>query len=158
MIHYLIGDATEPIAVLGEKIIIHCVNNIGAWGTGFVISLGKKYPSCRQEYWNTWRTKKLGDIVPCSVAFGVTVIHMFGQQGIYYIRDVPPIRYNALRSCLEKIAKHIKENFKGPATVHCPRFGTGLASGNWAIIEKIIEETLLAKDIEVYVYDLPKKH
>lgn len=155
-INYLPGDATEPIAVPGEKIIIHCVNDVGAWGAGFVVPLGKKYPSCRQKYWDEWYTKNLGDIIPCRVEPGVTVIHMFGQRGLYRIQGVPPIRYSAIRMCLQKVVQYIKENFKTPVSVHCPRFGAGLAGGHWPIIEKIIEETLITNGIEVYVYDLPK--
>jgi hypothetical protein len=35
-----------------------------------------------------------------------------------------------------------------------PRIGCGLAGGTWDKIEPIIERTLLAKGIEVVVYDL----
>ena len=35
-----------------------------------------------------------------------------------------------------------------------PRIGCGLAGGDWNKVEKIINETLIDKGIEVYVYDL----
>jgi hypothetical protein len=35
-----------------------------------------------------------------------------------------------------------------------PRIGCGLAGGQWSEIEPIIERTLLAAGVEVYVYDL----
>lgn len=41
-IKYIIGDATEPQGE-GNKIIVHCCNNIGGWGAGFVLSLSKKW-------------------------------------------------------------------------------------------------------------------
>jgi hypothetical protein len=40
------------------------------------------------------------------------------------------------------------------ATVHMPRIGTGLARGNWEVIESIINRTLTLRDVDVTVYDL----
>jgi hypothetical protein len=36
-----------------------------------------------------------------------------------------------------------------------PRIGCGLAGGTWDQIEMIIREELIARNIAVYVYDLP---
>ena len=35
-----------------------------------------------------------------------------------------------------------------------PRIGCGLAGGNWIEIEKIINDTLIKENINVWVYDL----
>ena len=42
MINYLTRDATAPTAI-GNKIIVHICNDIGAWGKGFVMALSKKW-------------------------------------------------------------------------------------------------------------------
>jgi len=34
-----------------------------------------------------------------------------------------------------------------------PRIGCGLAGGKWTAIEPLIEQTLLVKGLDVYVYD-----
>ena len=39
------------------------------------------------------------------------------------------------------------------ASVHMPRIGCGLTGGEWPEIEKIIDETLCAAGVEVFVYD-----
>jgi hypothetical protein len=38
-----------------------------------------------------------------------------------------------------------------------PRMGAGLAGGDWEVIELLIQETLCASDVAVYVYDLPRE-
>ncbi|MFC2442266.1 MAG: Appr-1-p processing protein, partial [Capnocytophaga ochracea] len=40
------------------------------------------------------------------------------------------------------------------AKVQMPRIGCGLAGGSWDRIEKLIRQTLLRKNIEVFVCDL----
>ena len=50
-IHYIIGDTTLPIETEAEnRLIVHCCNTLGAWGAGFVVSLGERYPSAKEEY------------------------------------------------------------------------------------------------------------
>jgi O-acetyl-ADP-ribose deacetylase (regulator of RNase III) len=63
---------------------------------------------------------------------------------------VPPIRYEAVRSGLVKVA--IKANQLN-ASVHMPRIGCGLAGGEWSEIEPITVETLCKAGIKVTVYD-----
>lgn len=40
------------------------------------------------------------------------------------------------------------------ASIHMPRIGCGLAGGKWELIEQIIKEELIDKEIAVTVYDL----
>jgi len=39
------------------------------------------------------------------------------------------------------------------ASVHMPRIGCGLAGGTWDQFQPLIEETLLAANIPVFIYD-----
>ena len=39
------------------------------------------------------------------------------------------------------------------ASIHMPRIGTGLAQGDWSLIEPIIQDTL--EGLNVFVYDFP---
>ena len=81
----------------------------------------------------------------------IWVANMIAQDGIYSKNGVPPIRYTALRVCLEKLV--IKAEEMG-ASIHCPRIGCGLAGGKWRFIEEIINDTLVKNNIAVSVYDL----
>ena len=75
---------------------------------------------------------------------------MIAQEGLKRINNITPIRYEAVRACLNTIAV---EGKKLNASIHMPRIGCGLAGGKWDKIETIITETLSSNDLEVYVYD-----
>ena len=48
-IFYIQGDATKPIGN-DNRLIIHCCNNIGKWGEGFVLALNKRWMEPYQNY------------------------------------------------------------------------------------------------------------
>lgn len=150
MIIYLTGDATEPVGD-GNKIIAHICNNIGKWGKGFVVPLGKKYPAARESYLNMPHYE-LGQVDFIQATKDIMIANMIAQEGIYPIAGVPPIRYNALSLCLTRISIPA---IKMKASVHMPRIGCGLAKGDWRIVEELIN--FYMDDVDVYVYDLPKK-
>lgn len=166
-IKYIKGDATSPIIVDGKKsLIVHCVNTLGAWGKGFVVPLGKKYPQSRKVYDEFIHRYKdgiykelLGTIcIAMNVADNIDVINIFGQERIYPIikngEKLIPLDYNALRKGFIKIVNDYCPLLETPITVHMPRIGCGLAGGDWNVVEKIINETLISKGIELFVYDL----
>jgi len=158
MITYLKGDATEPVGE-GTKIVAHVCNDIGAWGRGFVLSVTKKWPEAEADYRNWYQQNPprntydppypefvLGNVRCVKVSDDIYVANMIAQTGIFKNQDGrPPIRYHALKKCLETLA-HL-----GADSIHMPRIGCGLAGGTWEEVEKIINETLT--DMPVFVYD-----
>ncbi len=155
-IKYVVGDATYPQGD-GLKFIVHCVNDIGAWGKGFVVSLFKRWERPKAEYKKWFKkneTLKLGSIQLVKAEEDIIVVNLVGQHGIYSQNGIPPIRYDAIRKGLQELFQFIN---KPDCSLHMPRIGTGLARGNWVEIEKIINEELINKGIEVFVYDLPSK-
>ena len=154
IIHYLKGDATSPQAG-GVKIIAHISNDIGGWGKGFVLAISKRWKEPEKAYrlWHRERSKNnfgLGEIQIVQVEKYVYVANMIGQRGTKTGSNGVPVRYEAIESCLEQLAEQAKEM---NASVHMPRIGCGLAGGKWNRIEPLIEKTLLAANIETYVYD-----
>jgi hypothetical protein len=82
---------------------------------------------------------------------GIWVANMIAQHKINKDEHGnPPIRYNAVSEALKDVAVFANEN---NASVHMPRIGCGLAGGDWAEIELIIKEVLVANFIKVTVYD-----
>jgi O-acetyl-ADP-ribose deacetylase (regulator of RNase III) len=75
---------------------------------------------------------------------------MVDQRGMKTGSQGPPIRYEAVETCLERLADLAIER---EASVHMPRIGCGLAGGAWERIGPIVEATLAERDIEVLVYD-----
>ena len=93
---------------------------------------------------------ELGAVQVVEVAPDTSVANMVAQHGIRSTKAGPPIRYEAVGSCLEFVALHAREN---DMSIHMPRIGAGLAGGDWEKIEAIILKQL-ADTVNVTVYDL----
>lgn len=155
-IQYLTGDATEA-AGEGPQIIVHVCNDVGGWGRGFVLAISKRWPEPEQCYrsWHRGETNQpytLGEAQFVQVTENVWVANLIGQRDVRPQNGVPPIRYDALRIGLRKVAD---EAHTLGASVHMPRIGCGLAGGTWDEVGKIVQAELADKDIAVFVYDLP---
>jgi len=147
-IHYLIGDATEPIKK--PAMIIHCCNDIGGWGRGFVIALRNKYPESENAYkhWFTTGDPQLGEVQFVQVTPDICVANMIAQHGIRWAGKIAPIRYKALDMCLKTVYEKATED---NVIVCGPRFGCVLAGGEWKVISPIIEKHI---SVETYIYTL----
>lgn len=157
-IKYIKGDATEPI-VIDDKysVICHCCNALGAWGKGFVVPLGKKYPIAREKYLefikNTPKENRLGSVSFAKVSDNIIVANIIGQYYTYPKDGKIPLDYEALEKGFKFIINIFKMH-KMPLTIHMPKIGCGLAGGDWNVVEKIIKNTFINENIEVYVYFL----
>ncbi|GIF52219.1 O-acetyl-ADP-ribose deacetylase (regulator of RNase III) [Asanoa ferruginea] len=151
-IRYVTGDATRPLGA-GPKIIAHVCNDTGGWGRGFVVALSRRWPEPERAYraWHRDGAALLGEAQLVAVEPGLWVANMVGQHGLRRAGNRPPIRYDALRRCLASVAE---EAAALVASVHMPRIGAGLAGGRWEEIEPIIVDEVVAKGIQVTVYDL----
>ena len=151
---YIKGDATAPIG-LGVKVITHICNDIGGWGKGFVLALSKKWKMPEEAYRQWYKSQEeftLGAEQFVNVENELYVANTIGQHGIYKdSKGLPPIRYDAVRQCLKEVALFAIDH---KASVHMPRIGCGLAGGKWELMEQIIKEELITKEIAVTVYDL----
>jgi O-acetyl-ADP-ribose deacetylase (regulator of RNase III) len=166
LLSYVTGDATEPQGQ-GNHLIVHCVNNIGVWGAGFVLALSAKWKAPEAEYRAWFQLEKrdagycdrfglpLGEVQCVQVTPEITVLNLVGQQGTCRNRwGRPPIRYDAIDQGLEKVMDH---SARWDAQVHMPRMGCGLAGGDWRVIEALIKKNLTDNGVRVTVYDLPSK-
>lgn len=153
-ITYLVGDATRPTRD-GQKIIVHCCNNAGAWGAGFVLALSARWPKPEEQYRNRFKNTpgllQLGMVQFIEVEPEITVANVVGQV---LDGSNPPIRYEALMRGLTKVSAHAQ---RIEASIHMPRIGCGLAGGNWAIVSELLDIIFSTADVPVFVYDLPTK-
>jgi O-acetyl-ADP-ribose deacetylase (regulator of RNase III) len=144
------GDATIPIST--RVVIVHVCNNVGAWGAGFVIPLGKRYPEARESYYKMHKEYEtiLGAVqfVNVEPEHDVYVANLIGQDNIRYVQNIPPVRYEAIREGLKKVREFCIE--KG-LQVQMPKIGSGLAGGNWEIISDIIQSELSSHNVPVTV-------
>ena len=166
MIYYTEGDATRPKGA-GIKLILHCCNDVGVWGAGFVLALSARWPNPEFRYL-TWAQQETGladttgefELGQCQFVIvepDIVVVNMIGQAGVVdpTAKVRAPVRYWALDRCLAHVVEY------GDAltrwSVHCPRFGAGLAKGHWDEVEYLLEQRIGKTGIPVTVYDLPRE-
>jgi hypothetical protein len=153
-IRYVVGDATEP---RGPKpwLVMHLVNDkTPNWGGAFAKFLARKWPSVQVDFkaWAHERGLGLGSVRFATADDGIEIASMVAQHG-YGPSTTTRLRYEALTTALRSVAERARET---KATVHAPRIGAGEARGDWSIIEELIENTIVASDVGVTVYDLSR--
>ncbi len=152
---YLWGDATDP-RMAGKRIIAHVVNDkTPNWGGGFALNLKRRIPSVQNDF-RTWVSANkdnlsLGNVHTSKVSDDLSIVTLIAQHG-YGPSPKPRIRYQALLTCLSKLADIAS---KEGASVCMPRIGSGQAGGNWEFVLELINGTLLQGNIEVAIYTLP---
>jgi O-acetyl-ADP-ribose deacetylase (regulator of RNase III) len=161
---YVNGDATDPQGD-GMKYIVHCCNDQGLWGAGFVMALSKRWrlPEAAYRDWAEGKSDiyppfMLGQVQCVQVKRDITVANMIGQRGVGPDEDGnPPVRYDAIGAGLLNtwgaMLRDSELGAPGPFSVHCPRFGAGLAGGDWSQIEPLLIKELVERNISVTVYD-----
>lgn len=158
-ITYVEGDATRPQGT-GYKFIAHCCNDIGAWGAGFVLALSRRWPQPEEGYRSWFESCKgaripMGEVQFVPVAPAITVVNIIGQRGCGQEDGFPPVRYEAIAAGFRMLASKSARLLDRKVSVHMPRMGCGLAGGEWAKVEFLIDVELCQKGIPVFVYDLP---
>ena len=151
MINYTQGDATQPQGE-GPKVIVHCCNNVGAWGAGFVMALSRRWEKPEQFYRRLFRsgyTPALGFVQLVRVEDDLMVANLIGQNGIGMSSGIP-IRYEAIRKGM-KTLRYLA--LKKGMSIHMPRIGCGLAGGTWDRMGPLLEEVFEGSGLSVTVYD-----
>ena len=165
-LQYVSGDATHPQGE-GTRIIAHVCNNIGKWGSGFTVSLSRRWESPERlyRYWYKVGSYEgemfgLGGVQFIDVGYnpahpkdrGIYVANMVAQNGIRSVSNPRPVCYKSFRGCLKKLytkAVSIQAEVIMPHRIGCDRGG-----GYWEIIEQIIQEELVRNSIPVWVYNI----
>ncbi|MET8171447.1 macro domain-containing protein [Streptomyces clavifer] len=153
-ITYVRGDATTPLGN-GVKLIVHCCNDLGGWGKGFVLALSRRSPEPEAAYRRRHRERAGNDFGLGAVQFVPTgpytwVANPVGQRGTRTGSKGVPVRYEAIDAGLEKVAARAAEL---GASVHMPRIGCGPAGGTWSRIEPLVAARPADRGIAVTVYD-----
>ena len=152
MITYEVGDATVPFE-RGRTLIIHVVNNVGLWGSGFVVPLGKKYPKAREKFLDHVGHMQLGktDFVTVE-SYKLVIANMCAQNGVRSDRNPHPLKYGPLATCIDHVCYYAAKN---SYRILAPKFGSDLAGGSWPKIESIFYEALDTYQVEATVRTLP---
>jgi len=161
-ISYRIGNLFDFLPQNKVVFIPHIVNDIKAWGSGFVIPLGRKFPQAMNSYLDK-RELILGNTDIVNIDNKIVVHNMISQKGTINRYNAKPIKYLALINCLKILKQDISEfvlaNNMGYSDVeiHAPAFGSNRAGGSWLVINELIEEVFEGFDVEWYVYTLSQE-
>lgn len=145
----------------GSSVIIpHVCNNINLFGAGFAKAIADKYPIVKENFHMLSTKAKLGytQFVEAEKesVYGHRIIfaNMVSQNGIRNQKNPRPLNYGALTYCMYNVKSYMKEFEKNNGSrieIHCPKFGSGLAGGNWDFISELIRD-IWNECKTVYVY------
>lgn len=162
MLRFRKGDATctPPMTLL-----VHVVNDVGAWGAGFSGAVSRRWPHVEGSYcaWAAGHFKNTTETVE-KLALGkvlytlvskvppVWIANLCAQRGISRVPRTTLLQYDALETCLGDAG--VFATARG-LKVQMPRIGCGLAGGTWTKVEPIVMAKLVDQGLDVTVYDLP---
>ena len=147
-----IALAAEP----GQTIVIpHVCNNVGVMGAGVARALADTWPQILKPYKVRCSTKTtgLGSTVIVNIRDSMVIANMIAQEGIGNYSARPPIRYGHLASCMKEVRDYILVNksLNHDTVIISPKFGSGLAGGNWDVITQMILEIWIDHYIDVTI-------
>lgn len=142
----------------------HVCNNIDLFGAGFAAQVGDKYPSVKTNYHllgKSFLSKNMGYTQVLKIRedskyhHKLYIVNMIAQNGVRLPNNNRPLNYYGLVKSMVSLASYIDNNTgflnkTEKVEIHCPKFGSGLAGGNWAFIEELMEDIWGKYPITVY--------
>lgn len=165
-------NAFRPEATVKGIIIPHVCNDIGGWGSGFVVPLGNTFPASKENY-HEWHDNnsdplnlqqgilsshkfELGKMQFVPVQDKIWVANMIAQTDLISEDNLKPLKYYALVKCLEAVRK-MALRLSGPdrtdpnnVQIHAPKFGSDRAGGDWNVIEELITDIWAGINVTIY--------
>ena len=141
-------------------IIPHVCNNVNAFGAGFAGYISLKYPHVKENF-HLLGKAKLGYTQFIDLYHNKTtnnkiiVANMIAQNGLISKTNNRPLNYYSLCNCMNSVKNYINDNIlyydqANQVEIHAPKFGSGLAGGDWKFISCLIKD--IWHNIPVYVY------
>lgn len=132
----------------------HVCNNIDQFGAGFAAQVADRFPSVKANYHmlgKSFLQKNMGYAQIVQVAEEQTYKHklffvnMIAQNGVRSESNPRPLNYFALVKSMNLLSNYITNyiaasNMSVNVEIHCPKFGSGLAGGDWNLISYLIDD------------------
>jgi len=151
------GDLLHKVPEDRPVLVAHISNDIGAWGRGFTASLDKRWPTVGQSYRahmeHALQVKSwvLGSNHVDYVDNDKAVVCMIAQHGLPGVHNPEPLRYGVLVDCMRAVCRlAVRDGYE----IHCPKFGSGIARGDWDVIQSLIKELWVDQGVDVHVWYL----
>lgn len=167
-INYVNGDLfnyiEQPVRAgnNGHSVIVpHVCNNINLFGAGFAEALSNHYPIVKENYHllgpsflrnNLGHTQFVEVFKDKNYEHSLVFANMISQNGTIGTKNQRPLNYAALCRSMILVNQFIQKNYKDqPIQIHCPKFGCGLAGGNWNFIKELIVDIWKNTQVVIYV-------
>ncbi len=148
-------------------IVPHVCNNVNAFGAGFAGQVATEFPSVKANFHLLGNTARLGQVQYVSVEKNnihrneLIFANMIAQNKLLNKSNPRPLNYGALAYAMSDIRSHINRIKQSNPEIdnieiHAPKFGSGLAGGNWSFIMDMIDD--IWYNIPVYVYIFGKQN
>jgi hypothetical protein len=149
----------------GSSVIVpHVCNNVNAFGAGFAGAVASNYPIVKENYHmlgmnflrkNPGHTQFVNVYTDPQYKYNFVFANMIAQNGLINENNKRPLNYAYLVKSMLNIKQHILTNYTdNKVEIHCPKFGCGLAGGNWNFISDLIQD--IWGDFTVVVYEYKK--
>jgi hypothetical protein len=150
----------------GTSVLIpHVCNNVNAFGAGFAKCVADEYPIAKANYHmlgpsflknNPGHVQIVEAEQSSQYNHKILIANMICQNGLKNHKNPRPLNYYYLVKSMANIGQYVRTFKKNDPSlniqIHCPKFGSGLAGGNWNFIKCLIEDMWLG--IPTYVYEL----
>lgn len=151
----------------GSTVIVpHVCNNVDLFGAGFAAQVATQYPEVKSNYHllgKTFLKSNLGhdQFIPVyedkQYRHKIIFVNMIAQQGIKNANNLRPLNYAALCRSMIGVSQFIQAktgfiNKTEKVEIHAPKFGSGLAGGNWNFISELINDIWGKYPVYIYHY------
>lgn len=144
---YRVGDVFEA----DVPVVAHGVNTKYKFGSGVAAVISKRFPEVRKRYLEkpTWT---LGDIQPVKINSAYWIVNCATQENYGYDGKLY-VKYDSFYKVFVELVEFLVDH--GYKSCAIPRMGSGLAGGDWNIIESIINKVIKYTPVDIIVYTLP---
>lgn len=155
MITYIKGNLLDPKWEF--NVIVHGANCFHTMSSGIAYQIAKKYPEALEADKLTKHgdREKLGSISVAATGKDSSdsplVVNAYTQFTFGREEGMTYVSYEAIKSSMEEIY-----NLFGKGSeykIGMPKIGSGLGGGDWAKIEKIINDVFSDKEVFIVEYD-----
>jgi hypothetical protein len=143
----------------------HVCNNIDLFGAGFATQVANHYPNVKIDYHllgknflknNMGHSQVIKVYEDPKFRHKLYFVNMIAQNGIRSESNPRPLNYLGLVKAMNSLSQYIHfntgfANKSETVEIHAPKFGSGLAGGNWNFICNLIED--IWRPYNVYIYN-----
>ena len=147
--------------------IPHVCNNIDLFGAGFAADIADKFPSVKADYHMLGKNFLKNNFGYAQIIKVMEetrhkqklyIVNMIAQNGVQSKNNLRPLNYFALAKSMGILSSFILSNTgylnkSENIEIHCPKFGSGLAGGNWNFISDLIDDVWGRYNVTVHILD-----